>query len=66
MNHCAIATKNASNPAWSMAHALTCEARYLLDMPLFMRRDALAMQERQGRRRALESEMTRLHRERKS
>lgn len=66
MNHCAIAAANADNPTWSRDYARVCEARHLLALPLYVRRDALAMAARQLRRPALEAEMRLQHAQRRS
>lgn len=59
MNHCALAREHASDPNWSPAQRLACEAAYLLRLPLVRRRDELAKPARSLRREALESEMRR-------
>lgn len=52
------------NCTWSEAHRMECEARYLLSLPLLIRREALAAKPRAARLDALKAEMQRQHRAR--
>ena len=46
-------------PTWTLEFRLQCEARYLLAMSLYRRREELANKHRAKRRQALEDELNR-------
>ena len=53
------------SPTYLSTFALSCEARLILSWPLQQRREYLAAKPVQGRRKELEAEMLRQHKERK-
>lgn len=59
-NHSQVASNHADAPTWGDAWRIECEARYLLSLPLEVRRSGLAHPDRAKRRNLLEADMRRL------